>query len=257
MKILAIGDVTTPAGIEYLGEKLWKIREQYGIDFCIVNGENASFITGISAPLADKLIKSGADCITGGNHTLYNKMAYTYLDDTKEILRPINFGDRAPGRGYTILDAMGYRILVINAMGQVHVEPQLDSPYPYVDKALKECYGKYDIAVLDIHAEATGEKLAIAYNYDGKIQVIFGTHTHVPTADTSILQGGTGYVTDLGMCGNTGGILGMEPEGVIEKMKTRLPRKFEAAHGEIKCDGVIFTVDMKTKRTITVERIKF
>ena len=243
MKILAIGDVTTPAGIEYLGEKLWKIREQYGIDFCIVNGENASFITGISAPLADKLIKSGADCITGGNHTLYNKMAYTYLDDTKEILRPINFGDRAPGRGYTILDAMGYRILVINAMGQVHVEPQLDSPYPYVDKALKECYGKYDIAVLDIHAEATGEKLAIAYNYDGKIQVIFGTHTHVPTADTSILQGGTGYVTDLGMCGNTGGILGMEPEGVIEKMKTRLPRKFEAADGEIKCDGVIFTVD--------------
>ena len=257
MKILAIGDVTTPLGVEYLRERLWKIREQYKIDFCIVNGENASFITGISAPLADKLIKSGADCITGGNHTLYNKTAYTYLDDTREILRPINFGDSAPGRGYTILDASGYRILVINAMGQVHIEPQLDSPYSYIDKVLSECHGKYDIAVLDIHAEATGEKLALAYNYDGKIQVIFGTHTHVPTADTTVLPHGTGYVTDLGMCGNSGGILGMEVRGVIERMRTHLPKKFEAASGEVKCDAVIFTVDTGTKRVSAVERIKF
>ncbi len=257
MNILVIGDVTSPAGIDHLEKTLWKIREENKIDFCVVNGENAAFITGISPELADRLFKSGADVITGGNHTMRNQKALTYLDETKDILRPINFGDAAAGRGYTIADALGYRILVINALGQVHIDPVLDSPFPYIDKVLKEEAGKYDFSVLDIHAEATGEKLAVAHAYDGKINVIFGTHTHVPTADEQILPLGTGYISDVGMCGESGGILGMDAPTVVEKMRTKLPIRFKAAEGEVRAEGAIFTLDTKSSRVTYVRRIKF
>ena len=257
MRILAIGDVTSPSGIEHLKNNLWKVREENKIDFCVVNGENASFISGISPELCDVLLRAGADAVTGGNHTLYNKATYTYLDDVKEILRPINFGDSAPGRGYAILDALGYRILVINAMGNIHIDPVLDSPYPYIDRVLKAEEGKYDFSILDIHAEATGEKLAIGYAYDGVINVVFGTHTHVPTADEQILPEGTGYITDLGMCGESGGVLGMSPESVVRRMRTRMPHKFSLASGEVVAYGAIFDLDTSTKRVTSVKRIKF
>ena len=188
MRILAIGDVTSPRGISHLEKNLWRIRKEKNIDFCVVNGENAAFITGISPELAELLLKSGADVISGGNHTLRNRQTYTYLDDVSEILRPINFGDAAPGRGYTIADANGYRILVISALGTVHMEPTLDSPFPYIDRVLRDEAGKYDFAILDIHAEATGEKMAFGYAYDGKINIVFGTHTHVQTADEKIFH---------------------------------------------------------------------
>ena len=171
MKILVIGDVTSPAGLEHLKKNLWKFRQTNKIDFCVVNGENASFVTGISPEGAVELLRAGADCITGGNHTMQNKAAYTYLDETKEILRPINFGDSAPGRGYTILDCNGYRMLVISAMGNIHIEPVLDNPFGFIDRVLKEEKGNYDFSVLDIHAEATSEKLALAHYFDGRIGV--------------------------------------------------------------------------------------
>lgn len=257
MKILVIGDITSPQGVSHLERVLWKFREKNGIDFCVANAENASFITGVSAPLAEILLRSGADCITGGNHTLHNKTAYTFLEETREILRPINFGDRAVGHGYAILDCMGYRILVINAMGNIHIEPVLDSPFPYIDRVLRECEGKYDFSVLDIHAEATGEKLAIGFAYDGKINVIFGTHTHVQTADAQILPSGTGYITDAGMCGESGGIIGMSPECVVEKMRTHLPNKFVAAKGPCRADGVIFTLNNVTGAVTDIEPVAF
>ncbi|MBO5316393.1 MAG: YmdB family metallophosphoesterase [Clostridia bacterium] len=257
MKILAIGDVTSPAGLEHLKKNLWKFRKTKGIDFCIVNGENASFITGISPDSAVELLRAGADCITGGNHTMQNKSIYTYLDETREILRPINFSDSAPGRGYTILDCNGYRILVISAMGNIHIDPVLDNPFSFIDKALKEEAGNYDFSILDIHAEATGEKLAIGYGYDGKINIIFGTHTHVKTADLQILPHGTGYITDVGMCGETGGVIGMNAECVVERMRTRLPKKFVAAPGEPKADGVIFTLDESSGKVTATESISF
>ena len=257
MKILVIGDVTSPKGIMHLKSNLWQIREKYGIDFTIVNGENASFVSGISKEMSEELLRHGADCISGGNHTLRNKAVYTYLDDTKEILRPINFGDAAPGRGYSILDCNGYRILVINALGTVYVEPSLDSPYPFIDRALNETRGKYDIAILDFHAEASGEKLTLAYAYDGQISAVFGTHTHVQTADEQILPLGTGYITDVGMCGESGGVLGMDKDTMIFRLKTRLPEKYKAAMGKCVANGVIFEIDTKTKKTVNITRIKF
>ena len=257
MKILAVGDVTSPRGIDHLERNLWRVRRENKIDLCIVNGENASFITGISPELAERLLKSGADVITGGNHTLRNTRTFTYLDDEAAILRPINFGDSAVGHGSVIVDAAGYRVLVISALGNVHVEPNLDSPFTYIDRVLREEEGRYDLAVLDIHAEATGEKLAVAHAYDGRINVIFGTHTHVPTADEQILPRGTGYITDVGMCGESGGILGMDAEVVVSRMRTHLSHKFKAAEGEPFANGAIFTLDPSTGVVSSVERIKF
>ena len=257
LKILVIGDVTSPSGIEHLKRNLWKFREQNKIDFCVVNGENAAFVTGISPELAEVLLRAGADCITGGNHTLRNRKTYEFLDECDAILRPINFGDGAVGRGYTILDCMGYRMLVINAMGQVHIEPTLDSPFNHIDAVLKREAGNYDFSILDIHAEATGEKLAVGYAYDGKINVIFGTHTHVQTADSTILPNGTGYISDVGMCGESDGILGMDPEVVVLRMRTKLPYSFKAASGKCRADGVVFTLDTTRKVVTNVERISF
>ena len=256
LKILVIGDVTSPAGVEHLFKNLWKFRKERGIDFCVVNGENASFITGISPQLAEKLLRGGADCITGGNHTMHNKQTYTFMEENAEIIRPLNFGASAPGRGYALLDACGWRMLVMNVMGNVHIEPVLDSPFDAVERALSECSGKYDFAILDVHAEATGEKLALAYAFDGRINVVFGTHTHVQTADAQIFPRGTGYITDIGMCGESGGVLGMDAERVVERMRTHLPHAFKAASGECVADGVIFTLDTSSGRVTSVELVK-
>lgn len=257
MKILVIGDVTSPSGIEHLKRNLWKFREKHSVDFCVVNGENAAFITGISPELAEVLLRSGADCISGGNHTLRNKRAYTFLDDTAEILRPVNFGAEAPGRGYTILDCNGYRMLVINALGRVNMNPTLDSPFTYIDKVLECEEGNYDFAILDIHAEATGEKLAVGYAYDGRINIVFGTHTHVQTADGKILPKGTGYISDIGMCGESEGILGMDPDTVVLRMRSNLPHSFKTASGKCHADGVIFTLDNSTGRVTKIEPVGF
>lgn len=255
MKILAIGDVTSPGGVAHLCKCLWGVRQKFGIDFCVVNGENASVVCGISPPQAEELLRSGADVITGGNHTMQNFSIHEALDNTGDILRPINYGAAAPGRGYSIIDTGAHRVLVINAMGQAMIEPTLDSPYPYIDAALSECRGKYDFSVLDFHAEATGEKLCLAHSYDGVINVVFGTHTHVPTADCTVLPKGTGYVTDLGMCGESGGILGMDIPGVMRKVRARMPGKLKAADGAPFADGVIF--ELVGAKCTSVKRIKF
>lgn len=256
MKILCIGDVTGTAGVKLLCDKLWKFRKDNGIDLCIVNAENAAFITGASPEIADALFKAGADVLTGGNHTLRNRAVYSYIDNQPYMLRPINFTDEAPGSGYCIADMCGYRVMVINAMGNVHIDPVLDAPYGYIERALRREEGRYDLAVMDIHAEATGEKLAIAHAFDGKIKIIFGTHTHVPTADMQVLPKGTGYVTDLGMCGESGGILGMDAECVVKRMRSHLPLKFEAASGNPVADGVIFELSGSGLAVTKIERVR-
>ena len=257
MRILAIGDVTSEGGVAHLEANLWRVRDREKIDLAIVNAENASFITGASAEMAERLLSAGADCLTGGNHTMRNTSVYSYLDSSERMLRPINFGSEAAGQGYTILDVGGWRVMVINVMGTVHIDPVLDSPFPAVERALEREAGRYDIALLDIHAEATGEKLAIAYAFDGKISAIWGTHTHVPTADEQILPHGTGYVTDLGMCGESGGILGMRQDKVVERMRTRLPIKFMVASGKPRATGCIFDIDEHTGKARDVKRIAF
>ncbi len=257
IRILAIGDVTSPGGVSHLSQNLWAFRRENAVDFCIVNGENASLVYSMKEEQAKEMLAAGADVITGGNHTMRNLSAFSYMDKEKNVLRPCNFPTDVPGHGYAVCDVCGYRLLVINAMGQVHIEPVLDSPFTAVDKILKREEGKYDLAVMDFHAEATGEKLAVGYAFDGKIQAVFGTHTHVPTADACLLPRGTAYVTDIGMCGETGGILGMEPKGVVERMRTHLSYPFSAAKGQVRAQGVLIVLDTDKKVAVSIDRIEF
>lgn len=256
MKILAVGDVTEPRAVTYLTEKLPAYRRENGIDFVIVNAENAGFIFGPDPDMADALLEGGADLLTGGNHTLQKKSLHPLLDRSRRMLRPTNYPPEAPGMGHTVLSAAGMRILVMNAIGRVNMEPY-DCPFHAVDRILAREKGNYDLSFLDFHAEATGEKLAMGHYLDGRVTAVFGTHTHVPTADEQILPKGTAYITDIGMCGAQNGILGMAPEVIIKRFLTRLPEKYVAATGSIRAEGVLFTVDPHTRTARSVERVRF
>lgn len=256
MKILAIGDIVGRAALDYVKERLWGLRRELSADFVVANGENVCDIHGIDADEAETLFASGVDLITTGNHVFSRRTAYSYLDNTEAILRPCNYPPEAPGKGYTILDVDGWRVLCINAMGRTYMEP-LASPLEAVDKILAREEGKYDLALLDFHAEATSEKLAMAHYFDGRIQVIFGTHTHVATADERILPKGSGYITDLGMTGPVDSILGTDKDAILRRFLTAMPQRFIVAEGKIEGAGALYEVDPSTRRVLSVKRITF
>lgn len=255
MKILAIGDVVGTRAIEHLRQNLWKLRDQMKLDFVVANGENATEIHGLSATDADKLLDAGIDLITMGNHTWSKRDLHSYLDiNSEKIIRPANFPGSCPGYGYAIVNVCGYRLLCMNAQGVSFMEPLAD-PFEAVEYILAREEGEYDISLLDFHAEATSEKYAMARVFDGKINIIFGTHTHVPTADAQILSGGTAYVTDLGMTGPDNGILGTDTERVLRKMREHMPSQFIVANGKIRADAVLFELD--GNKIVKISRLVF
>ena len=257
MRILALGDVVGQVAIEYLADKLWAFRSKEKIDFCVANGENATEIRGISAADAEALLGAGVDLITLGNHAFGMKDIYSYLDANEHsIIRPANYPTDAPGVGYTICDVCGWRVLCMNVSGRVYLDP-LASPFDTVDRILEREDGRFDVALLDIHAEATSEKLALGRYFDGRVQVLFGTHTHVPTADEQILPHGSGYITDLGMCGPVDGILGTDADAVIHRFRTLMPTRFSVASGAVQAQGAIFDVDEGAKKVRSVRRVMF
>ena len=254
-KILALGDVVGPRATEHISRVLWGVRKKYSIDMVIANGENSAEPNGIDKPSAKMLFDGGVDVITTGNHVFRKSSVFSYLDDEKYILRPLNFPKEAPGHGECIIKIDGYRVLVLNVMGQSFMDTP-ESPFVAVENALRQNDGEYDFCVLDIHAEATGEKKAIAYNFADKIAVAFGTHTHVQTNDATVLEGGCAHVTDIGMCGAEDSILGVKKEAVIYRLKTKMLSKFDFADGEIALDGAIFEIDKSTLRAVGCEVIK-
>lgn len=255
MKILAIGDIVGTRAIEYLNQKLWKLRDRMQIDLVVANGENATDIHGLSSADAQKILDSGVDLITMGNHTWARRDLYPFLDSNSDrIIRPANFPGSSPGCGYATLNVCGYRVLCINAQGLAFMEP-LNDPFETVEYILAREEGEYDVSLLDFHAEATSEKYAMARIFDGKINMIFGTHTHVPTSDCRILPGGTAYVTDLGMTGPDNGILGTDAARVLTKMRDHMPAHFIPADGEIKGDAVMF--ELEETRVTKITRLKF
>lgn len=256
MKILALGDVTGIVTISYLQKMLWSQRSALGADFVVANGENVSDIHGISAEDAEALLDCGIDLITTGNHVFSRKSIGAMLDNSENIIRPANYPAACPGSGSVIKLIGGWRLLCINVMGVVYLEP-LGSPFETVEKILEREKGNYDISLLDVHAEATSEKLAMARYFDGRINIIFGTHTHIQTADEQILPGGTGYITDIGMSGPSDGILGTASEPVIARFLTKMPQKFALAGGEISVSGALFDLDTATRRVTAVRRVKF
>ena len=258
MKILTIGDVVGRRSIEYLSQKLRRMKTSLGADFTVCNGENASDIHGLSARDAEGILDAGADLITLGNHAFGSRDLYSFLDDRPtEIIRPANYPAACPGVGYAIRQVSGLRLLCMNLSGTAFLDP-LDNPFTVADRILERERGGYDIALLDFHAEATSEKLAMGYHLDGRAQIVFGTHTHVPTADARVLPKGTGYITDLGMTGPQNGILGTDAEAILYKMRTHLPCRFTVADGPITAQGALFTLeDRKPYRCVRVERVEF
>lgn len=243
--------------LRFLESALPAQRRALGADLVIVNGENVCDVRGISPAAADALIECGADIITSGNHVFDRRDIYDYLDSSKALLRPINYPAECPGEGVRIVtSADGWKVLVINVSGCAFMDA-LANPFASVEHALESMRGRYDLAVLDVHAEATSEKIALSRYFDGRIAVVFGTHTHVATADEQILPNGTGYITDLGMTGPVDGILGVCAEDVIFKSRTHLPRRFTVASGEIRAHGALFDVDPVTGRTQSVKRVVF
>lgn len=255
MKILCIGDVVGKCGCEFLRSKLPSLKKVKNIDLTICNGENSSDGNGITPSSARFLFDSGVDVITLGNHSFRRREVYDYLDNTPGIIRPANFPDSTtPGVGSYVVDMGRMQVTVINLMGTMFMDSTLDSPFDKVDKLLKNNESK--ITVIDFHAETTSEKLALAHYLDGRVSAIFGTHTHVQTSDEHVFSNGTGYITDVGMTGPTNSVLGVKPEIVIEKFRTRMPVRFDLLKGECKMECVIFDIDEKTGKTVSAKRLR-
>ena len=252
LKVLAVGDVVGNPGLDRVCKSLRWLKRKTDADFVIVNGENAA-VVGITPNQAEEIFDAGADVITLGNHSFAKREIVEYMEDNSRILRPANYAPQAPGRGYGVFDTKAGPVAVIDLQGRVNMDYTPDNPFLQVEKILKEVDTK--LIFVEIHAEATSEKLAMGYMLDGRISALWGTHTHVPTADTQVLPKGTGYVTDLGMTGPKHSVLGIRPDLSIAKFKGDLPERYRWADGETKMEAVLFTVDSQTGLCKTVERV--
>ncbi len=255
-KILAVGDVVGPAAVKHIKENLWNFRNYHKINMVVCNAENAALGNGLDPASADTLIAAGCDILTSGNHIFKKREIRAYLDSSDTLIRPANYPAGTAGNGYTLTNIDGWRVLVINVLGTIYLE-SLACPFDTVERILERESGKYDFAVLDIHAEATSEKIALGRYFDGRINVIVGTHTHVPTADTMILPKGSGYVTDLGMTGPHDGVLGVRADIIIEKLRTKMPVRFELSDGPVDADAVMFTIDTDSGKVTEAIRVNF
>lgn len=256
MNILVLGDVVSDAGCEFIRKKLSAFKKLKAIDFTIANAENSAAGNGITPFSAEHLFTSGVDFLTTGNHVFRRKEVYDFLDDCESVIRPFNFSASNPGKGYTVVDTGFYKIGILNLMGIMYME-NLENPFLAADRALKELEKETNIILVDFHAEATSEKQALAYYLDGRISAFFGTHTHVQTNDNRILPGGTGYISDLGMCGVIDSVLGVDKSVVINKFINNMPAFFSQAKGECMINGCIFTIDSKSGKCTSTETVRF
>ena len=252
-KLLAVGDVVGESGIAMLADHLPRLKKEHDIGFTVVNGENADGV-GIHPRQADAIFAAGADVITLGNHTWNRLQIAKYLDSHDAILRPANFSPRVPGQGFGVFEGPGgVRVGVMLLIGRTSMDPNPDNPFLTAQRLLRNA--DCDVAVVDFHAEATSEKGAMAWHLDGKVAAVWGTHTHVPTADLQILPGGTGFVTDLGMTGPSRSVLGIKPELALNRFLGGLPARYETAEGPCKLESVLFTIDADTGKCVALERL--
>ena len=252
LKVLAVGDVVGNPGMDRIRRSLRFLKRKTGADLVIVNGENAA-VVGMTPQQGEDILDAGADVITMGNHTWGKRELVTYLDDCPRILRPANYAPQVPGRGWTVVDTKAGPVAVIDLIGRCNMDYGPDNPFLLIEKILKEVDTK--LILVEIHAEATSEKLAMCYLLDGRVSAVWGTHTHVPTADTRILPKGTGYVTDLGMTGPRDSVLGIRPDLSIQKFRGDLTERYRWADGPTKMEAVLFTIDTATGRCTAVERV--
>ena len=250
MLILAIGDIIGRPGRQAVQEFLPELRQQYGLDMVIANAENAAGGFGLTSATARELFDAGVDVLTSGNHIWAQKEIAPYLDGDMPILRPLNYPPDVPGRGYLIIG----RTLVVNLIGRTFMG-NLDCPFRAMDKLLSELDRKPPVIVVDFHAEATSEKVAIGRYLDGRVSAVLGTHTHVGTIDTQLLRGGTAYVTDIGMTGPTDSIIGDDADAVIQRFLTGMPHRLSVGSGKPVFNAILVDVDKDSGRAVNIERI--
>jgi metallophosphoesterase (TIGR00282 family) len=252
LKVLCVGDVVGGPGMDRICRSLRYLKRKTGADFVIVNGENAA-VVGMTPQQAEDVLDAGADVITMGNHTYGKRELVPYLEDEQRILRPANLAPQAPGRGWGVYETKAGEVAVIDLIGRCNMDYGPDNPFLMIEKILKEI--KTKIVLVEFHAEATSEKLAMGYMLDGRISALWGTHTHVPTADAQVLPKGTGYVTDLGMTGPQHSVLGIRPDLSIAKFRGDLTERYRWAEGQTKLEAVLFTIDAATGRCRKAERV--
>ena len=251
-KVLAVGDVVGNPGMERIRRHLRQLKRKTGADFVVVNGENAA-VVGITPDQAEDILDAGADCITMGNHTWAKREIVNYMDDCPQIIRPANYAPQVPGRGWQIFETRAGDVAVIDLIGRCNMDYGPDNPFLMIEKILKQITAR--IILVEIHAEATSEKLAMGYALDGRVSAVWGTHTHVPTADAQVLPKGTGYVTDLGMTGPKNSVLGIKPQQSIQNFRGDLSSRYQWADGPTKLEAVLFTIDSATGLCRGAERV--
>jgi hypothetical protein len=254
MKVLLIGDIVGRAGRRAVRELLPDIKKDENIDFIIANGENAAGGFGITGKVAEELYGYGIDVLTMGNHTWDNKEIFNFIEDDPNLIRPYNYPPGTPGRGYNIykLDS-GVKLAVVNLLGRIFLA-DVDCPFQALEKLLEEL--EADLVFVDFHAEATSEKIGLARYFDGQVSTVFGTHTHVQTADEKVLPNETAYITDLGLTGGIDSVLGMKVEGVLEKLTTQLPQRFSVATGDTQFCGAVVELDLESGLANSIKRIR-
>jgi hypothetical protein len=256
VRVLAAGDVVGKAGRNILRAGLNRLRSREDFDLTVVNVENAAAGFGITPDIAEQFFELGVDVLTTGNHVWDKKEIFEHLEREPRLLRPINYPPGCPGVGTALVTTpSGVRAAVVNVQGRVFM-PLIDCPFQAIDRELDRLRGKADVIVVDVHADATSEKTAMASYLDGRVSLVFGTHTHVPTADERILPKGTAYITDLGMCGAYDSVIGIEPSTSLPRFLTAMPTKFETAKANPWMCGVVADIDERTGRARSITRFK-
>ncbi len=257
MNILCIGDIVGKPGRLALGEVLPGLKQEFQIDFTVVNAENAAGGSGLTPKIAEELFKAGCDVLTLGDHVWDQKELEEYLNQTDAVIRPANFPEGTPGKGWCIKKiASGQKVGVVNLLGRVFMRYHLECPFRALEPITKEIQRETPIIIVDMHAEATSEKVALGHFADGKVSVIFGTHTHIQTADEKILPKGTAYITDLGMTGPYDSVIGQTKEDIIKRFLTSMPVKFQVAGNDVIVHGAVVKVDDKTGRAREITRVQ-
>ncbi len=256
MNILVVGDVVGKPGVYAVKTKLPMLKKEYDADFVIVNGENSADGMGITKVILETLYDSGADVVTMGNHTWGKKDIFSFIDEEKNLIRPANYPDGLPGNGSTIVNCKNKKIGVIDLIGRVNVGGTFNSPFEKADEEIEKLKKDgADIIIVEIHAEATAEKIALAYYLKEKVNIVYGTHTHVQTADEKIYSTGMGYITDIGMTGPSDSIIGMEPSAALKRFLTQIPERYACAQGDIMLNAVLFKIDETSRKVTDIVRI--
>lgn len=256
MNILVVGDVIGKPGVYAIKNKLPKLKKEYNADVVIVNGENSADGMGITKNILETLYDCGADVVTMGNHTWGKKDIFSFIDEEKNLIRPANYPNGLPGHGTATIVRNNIKIGVIDLIGRVNVGGTFDSPFEKADEEIKKLKSEgVEIIIVEIHAEATAEKIALGYYLREKANIVYGTHTHVQTADEKIYPTGMGYITDIGMTGPRESIIGMDPSAALKRFLTQMPERYACAQGEEMLNAVLFTIDEQSRKVTKIERI--